>query len=179
MTVVNLYALTADGRNVPVRADAAGNIAGGGSLGSAQSGQPWNYAAASGGITDTSDVTLAPAQGVGKSAYLTSLQVMNSSATATEVVIKDGSTVIWRAKFGASMIQPVSVPLNLASSPNTALKAACITSGSATYINAQGYVDVSPAGTVAAITPQDELLDEFGNLMFDNNSNNAQLFCLH
>jgi hypothetical protein len=120
-----------------------------------------------------------PAQGVGKSAYLTSLQVMNSSATATEVVIKDGSTVIWRAKFGASMIQPVSVPLNLASSPNTALKAACITTGSATYLNAQGYVDVSPAGTVAAITPQDELLDEFGNLMFDNNSNNAQIFCLH
>lgn len=49
---------------------------------------PWSYAAGSGGITDTNDVTLAAAPGVGRSNYLTSLQLQNTSATPTEVVIK-------------------------------------------------------------------------------------------
>lgn len=180
MSIMHLYGLTADGRSVPLRADAAGNLGSqGGAGGSAQSGTPWSYAAASGGITDTNDVTLVAAAGIGNSNYLTGLQVCNKSATQTEVVIKDGSTIIWRGIFGASMIAPSHIPLSLASSQNTALKAACITGSTATYINAQGYTDASVTVIRDQIEAGDELYDEFGNLLFDNNSNNAQLFCLH
>ena len=128
---------------------------------------PWSYAAASGGITDTADVTLIAAAGAGKSNYLTSLQIMNSSATATEVVIKSSSTVLWRAKFGATMIQPVSIEFKrpLVSANNTALTAACITNATVTYINAQGYSDQSLANINAILTSEIEIFDAAGALV--------------
>lgn len=113
-------------------------------------GTGWSYAAASAGITDTSDVTLAAAPTNGLRNYLTALQITNKDVSAgTEVVIKDGSTVLWRM-----FIQPGS-PASLSGLPptsftfptairqptaETALTAACITTSSETYINAQGYV---------------------------------------
>ena len=61
------------------------------------SGASWNYAAASGGITDTADVTLAGAPSSGMRNYLCGLQIINKHASnGTEVVVKDGSTVLWR-----------------------------------------------------------------------------------
>jgi hypothetical protein len=48
----------------------------------------WQYAAASGGITNTSDVVLQAAAGSGIKNYLTGLSVANASATASEVVVK-------------------------------------------------------------------------------------------
>ena len=101
----------------------------------------WVYAAASGGITNTSDVALVAAQGAGIKNYLTGLSVANANATASEIVIKDGaSTVIWRMYLAANApIQSIKFVTPLQSSANTALNVACITTGTQTYINAQGY----------------------------------------
>lgn len=108
----------------------------------------WQYAAASGGITDTSDVTLVAAPGAGRRNYLCAIQIINTDATVgTEVVVKDGSTVLWRGFSPASIAavtQPtmVSIVFPVAirqPTLNTALTAAAITTSSQTYISAQGY----------------------------------------
>ena len=101
----------------------------------------WQYAAASGGITNTTDVVLQAAAGSGIKNYLTGLSVANANATASEIVIKDGaSTVIWRMYLAANApIQSIKFVTPLQSSANTALNVACITTGTQTYISAQGY----------------------------------------
>jgi len=101
----------------------------------------WQYAAQSGGITNTSDVALVAAQGTGIKNYLTGLSVANANATASEIVIKDGaSTVIWRMYLAANApIQSIRFSTPLQSTANTALNVACITTGTQTYISAQGY----------------------------------------
>jgi len=101
----------------------------------------WQYAAQSGGITNTSDVALVAAQGTGIKNYLTGLSVANANATASEIVIKDGaSTVIWRMYLAANApIKSIIFSTPLQSSANSALNVACITTGTQTYINAQGY----------------------------------------
>ena len=101
----------------------------------------WQYAAASGGITNTSDNVLTAAAGSGIKNYLTGLSVANANATASEIVIKDGaSTVIWRMYLAANApIQSIKFVTPLQSTANTALNVACITTGTQTYINAQGY----------------------------------------
>ena len=101
----------------------------------------WQYAAASGGITNTADNVLQAAQGAGIKNYLTGLSVANANATASEIVIKDGaSTVIWRMYLAANApIQSIKFITPLQSTANTALNVACITTGTQTYINVQGY----------------------------------------
>jgi len=101
----------------------------------------WQYAAASGGIVNTADNVLIAAAGAGIKNYLTGLSVANANATASEIVIKDGaSTVIWRMYLAANApIQSIKFVTPLQSSANTALNVACITTGTQTYINAQGY----------------------------------------
>jgi hypothetical protein len=100
----------------------------------------WQYAAASGGITNTSDNVLIAAAGAGIKNYLTGLSVANASATATEVVVKSGSTVIWRSYVAANLpLKDIPFPTPLQSTANAALNVACITTGTQTYISAQGY----------------------------------------
>jgi len=101
----------------------------------------WQYAAASGGIVDKTDNVLVAAAGANIKNYLTGLSVANANATASEIVIKDGaSTVIWRMYLAANApIQSIEFVTPLQSSANTALNVACITTGTQTYINAQGY----------------------------------------
>lgn len=104
-------------------------------------GSDWSYAAASGGITGTSDVALQAAN-AGQRHFLTSLQVKNShTSTATEVVVKDGSTVIWRMHCSAAATEPACVIFDppLVGTKNTALNVACVTNSTATYVNAQGF----------------------------------------
>lgn len=163
---MHAYGQDPSGNWVPLRVDATGNSGGGGSEIRASQ---WSYAAASGGITDTSDVTLIAAAGTGKANYLTSLQVMNSSATATEVVVKSGSTVLWRVKVGASMIQPIDIKFDppLASAENTALTAACITTATVTYVNAQGYQDKTVSRIADDLTGLDELYDDQNRALYD------------
>lgn len=104
----------------------------------------WAYAAASGGIVNTTDVVIKAAAGASIRNYLTAISITNASAvTATEVVVKDGATVIWRGFVGAqtllNSVVGVVFPTPLRSTANTALNVACITTGAAVYVNAQGY----------------------------------------
>lgn len=103
--------------------------------------QEWSYASAAGGITNTTDVVLAAAAGTGLRRYITSVDLKNISATATEVVIKDGATVLWRGHLSASMTEPVEIAFYnpLKTTANAALNFACITTGAQVYVNAQGY----------------------------------------
>jgi len=101
----------------------------------------WSYASAAGGIINTTDVPLAATAGAGLRRYITTLQLKNTSATATEVVLKDGSTIIWRGHVSASMTSSEEIIFNnpLRTSANAALNVACITTAAAVYVNAQGF----------------------------------------
>lgn len=105
----------------------------------------WAYAATAGGIATTTDVVIAAAAGASVRNYLAAISVTNASATiATEVVIKDGATVIWRETLGTQMLPSSAAqrtfPIPLRGSANTALSVACVTIGAAVYVNAQGYI---------------------------------------
>lgn len=110
-------------------------------------GNPWKYAAASGGIVDTADNVMRAASTVGGVHYLSTMQITNNDASVgTEVVVKDGSTVIWRMWFGqyvaaVTQPQPTQIEFNppLSGSPNTALNVAAITTSGQVYVNAQGW----------------------------------------
>lgn len=174
MAQAHLYGQSLDGAWVPVRLTSDGRLSSGAGDSGLPSGIPtsitnWAYVAASGGITGTADVTLVAAAGVGRANYLSAVQLMNASATATEVVIKSGSNILWRARLGASMIQPTHVTFSrpLIGDNNTALTAACITTATITYINAQGYQDASTAQLAALLSGLEEVFDEFGEPIFD------------
>lgn len=106
-------------------------------------GSTWNYAAASGGITTTTGVTAKAAAGAGIRNYITSIQVINGHASVdTDVQIRDGAsgTVLWRefAKSGGGGISLKCDP-PLRGTANTLVEVACGTTGSAVYVNLQGY----------------------------------------
>lgn len=159
----HLYGQDSAGNWVPIRVDATGSMGGGGQ----KRYSPWTYAAAAGGITNTSDVTLRAAPGAGNAVYLSALQIVNKSATATEVIIKSGSDVLWRGFAAANGVSPISVEFDdpLYAAPNTALTAACVTTGTATLINAQGYTDISFTALQAQVTPQEEIYASDGTLL--------------
>lgn len=100
------------------------------------------YTAPSGGITNTTAVTLAAALASNKT-YITTLQLSNSGAAGTEVIVRraTGAVVIWRGYVGpatSSLNQAFANPL--ASATNDALELV-LSSGTtvAVYVNAQGY----------------------------------------
>lgn len=102
----------------------------------------WQYAGVAGGITGTADVVLKAAAAAGIRNYVTSIDVRNAHATvATEVVIKDGATVIWRQLLPPAMPAPVEIifPTPLRGTAATAMNFACLTTGAQVYVNAQGY----------------------------------------
>lgn len=103
----------------------------------------WGYAAASGGITDTTGVTAKAAAGAGVRNYITAVQVINGHASVnTDVQIRDGAsgTVLWRG-FAQAGGGGVSAEFNppLRGTANTLVQVACGTTGTATYFNLQGY----------------------------------------
>jgi hypothetical protein len=102
---------------------------------------PWQYAGATGGVTTTADTPVAGAAGTNIRNYLCSLQIKNTSAVASEIVVKDGSTIIWRGHVGASMtfMETITFPTCLKGSANTAMNVALITTATATVVSAQGY----------------------------------------
>jgi hypothetical protein len=105
--------------------------------------QSWKYAAASGGITNTTGVTIKAAAGAGVKNYLTDLQIINGHAsTSTDVQIRDGAsgTVVWRGwaqAAGGGISIHFSTPIP--STANTLFEVACGTTGAAVYVNAQGF----------------------------------------
>lgn len=101
--------------------------------------QEWSYSPTA-AIANTTDVVLQASAGAGLKNYLTSIQMQNSGATATEVVIKAATTVIWRGFLTASsQIASVTFASPLKTSAAQALNFACITTGASVYVNAQGY----------------------------------------
>lgn len=104
---------------------------------------PWYYAGATGGITDTTAVALVAAAGAGIRNFLTHLQYTNTAAVASEIVVKNGTTIIWRGYAPASMTVPVDIEFDppLQSSANAALNVAMITTATATIVSAQGFQD--------------------------------------
>jgi len=95
----------------------------------------WQFA----GLITTAAATAARAAGVRN--YVTAVQYQNTSATASEIQIQDGATVIWRGQAAASMAQPavVLLPTPLRGTAATALNVQLITTGTNTFVNLQGY----------------------------------------
>ena len=96
---------------------------------------------ATGTKTDTTDLVVKAAGAAGIKNYMTGLQYHNISATASDIVVKRGSTVIWTGRAPASMSFPavVTFPTPLQSAAAEALNVALLTTATDTRINAQGY----------------------------------------
>ena len=110
--------------------------------------ESWQVAGANGGIVNTTDVAIQAANAT-KSHYLCALQLANVNATvSTEVVVKDGSTVIWRGwvpALIAATAQPpmvnITFPVPLKGTANTALNIAAVTTSAGVVWSAQGYTE--------------------------------------
>jgi hypothetical protein len=100
------------------------------------------FSYASAAIIATTDQVAKVAGAAGIRNYVTGLQLHNSHATVgTEVVVKDGATVIWRGYLPPLMNHAIAVVFNtpLRGTAATALNFACITTGANVYANIQGY----------------------------------------
>lgn len=169
----HLYGMTVDGQWVPIIVGDQGFVAGGSGGGGAPSASPladgWAYAAASGGIENTSDVAIKAAAGAGRYNYISSIDVINADeSVGSEVVIKDGSTVIfrqWAGSGGNGFTRKFDPPL--VGSNNTALNVACITDSAKVYVNAQGYVGGAPNQVALNTNTDVEVYDRFANLVTD------------
>jgi len=106
-------------------------------------GATWSSAAASGGIVNTTGVTAKAAAGASIRNYVTHAQVINGHATvSTDVQIRDGAagTVLHRGfaqAAGGGFTCKFDPPLR--GTANTLIEIACGTTGSAVYINLQGF----------------------------------------
>jgi hypothetical protein len=99
----------------------------------------WSYVS-SAAVTDTADDE-AKAAVASTRHYICGVQVFNGhDTTGTEVVIKDGSTVLWRGwaeQTGGGCSARFDPPLR--GTANTAVNVANITNSSSTYFNLQGF----------------------------------------
>jgi hypothetical protein len=103
-------------------------------------GASWSYASPA-AVTDTADDEAKAAGAAGVRHYITGVQVFNGHDTVgTEVVIKDGTSVLWRGwaeQTGGGCSAKFDPPLR--GTAATAVNVANITTGSSTYFNLQGY----------------------------------------
>jgi len=90
-------------------------------------------------ITDTNAVALFAAAGAGVRTYLTSITLVNTSATATVVEIRDNVTVIHRVYVPANGSAQFDFPTPLKGTANTAMNVACVTTATNTFISATAY----------------------------------------
>lgn len=103
----------------------------------------WSYPAAAGGVTNNTAVTIKAAGAAGIRNYLRSLQIRNTSAVESEVAVRDGAggTVLWRGDLPANMTAADNIVFDppLRGSAATLMEVVVLTTGTKTYINAQGY----------------------------------------
>lgn len=105
----------------------------------------WSYAAAAGGLVNTTGVTAKAAAGAGVRNYVKSIQVINSHATiSTEVLVRDGAagTVLhrgWAQAAGGGYACTFDPPLR--GSANTLVEIAEVTATASTgvLVSLQGY----------------------------------------
>ena len=110
----------------------------------------WQYAAAAGGILNTTTaVTFKAAAAAGIRNYITNIQVMAEAlTTATELAIRDGAagTVIWRTKIPTGGLPSTSFtfPTPIRGTAATLLEVVTLTASGAgaVYFNAQGFTAV-------------------------------------
>jgi len=92
-----------------------------------------------GSATNTSDTAVIAAQGSGVRIYVTTITVSNSSATATEVVIKSGSTARMTIPAPATGGAVITLPSPLRLGDNEALNFASAASVTTMKVSAAGY----------------------------------------
>lgn len=94
-------------------------------------------------ITTTSSTQVIAAAGAGIRNNITSLQVLNSSATATIVNILDGATTVMSLFAAANSSQSIALNAPIRGAANTAINAQCVTTGANVIVSAQGFVATS------------------------------------
>lgn len=105
----------------------------------------WQYSCPVGGIVSSSTaVVVKTAAGAGVRNYLTSLTLATDTlGTATEFVVLDGSTVIYRTKLltTAMPVQQIVFPVPLRGTANTSMSIQTVTASTGgVYCSASGYV---------------------------------------
>lgn len=105
----------------------------------------WSYAAAAGGLVNTTGVTAKAAAGAGLRNYITAIQVINShQTTGTEVVVRDGAagTVLHRGWAAPNAGYAATFPTALRGTANTLIEIAEVTTTATAgvLVNLQGYV---------------------------------------
>lgn len=107
----------------------------------------WSYAAATGGIDNTTTaVTIKAAAGSGLRNYITGLQINhNTLGAATELAIRDGAggTVLWRVGLNTTAAVPfgITFPVPIRSTANTLLEVVTLTAVTGdVFVNAQGFI---------------------------------------
>lgn len=96
---------------------------------------------AAGITTTTSAANIAAAAGTSSRNYVTAIQAINTSATATKLQILDGASIIWQIQLPASMAAPMNVvfPTPLKCSQNTMLNYNFSVAGATVDLNVQGF----------------------------------------
>lgn len=109
----------------------------------------WNYPAASGGIvSSTADVAVKAAGGASVRNYVCGIDISHDTlSAATEAVLKDGATVLWRGRLQTAAADIGNGAGKITFSPclrgtaNTAVNFALITSVTGgVYVNVSGYI---------------------------------------
>lgn len=139
----NLAAAT-DGRNIDLWADLSGKQV---VKSYAPAELDWQATMASDGATITVNTVVALIVAVATyRRYVTAIQLHNSSATATEVVLQDTTgtpVVMWRGYLPASMTQPYNVefpsPLRTGSGTASGVGLRAVTAGAAIRWSIQGF----------------------------------------
>lgn len=132
----------ADGRIVDLRADLAGNLV----------VKPYSpndldfqvLAAAATPITTAATTTLKAAIATFRQ-YVTAIQLVNNSATATEIALQDTNgtpTVLWRTFLPANSVRDIRFPTPLRTGSGTAsgISLVTVTTGCSVWWSMQGYV---------------------------------------
>lgn len=108
--------------------------------------QGWSYAAATGGIVNTTTaVTIKGAAGAGIRNYLSGLTLSTDAlGAATELAVRDGAggTVLWRGRLQTTAMNATNIqfPTPLFSTANTLLEVVTLTAVTGgVYVDATGY----------------------------------------
>lgn len=104
----------------------------------------WAYTIASGGITTAAAVTIKAAAGATIKNFLSSFQLTNGGATATEVELRQGAagTVIWRDYLAAGAKTNVNMADLPPSAVNQLIELAVLTAGARISGGFQGFTGV-------------------------------------
>lgn len=112
----------------------------------ATAAQDWTYAAASGGISNSTTAVTMVAATASVRNYITACQISSDAlGAATELAIRDGAagTVLTRMKIGTAGLTPTNIewPTPLKSTVNTLLEVVTLTATvtGGVYVNCQGY----------------------------------------